>query len=95
MAFGYLLPRRWAISGVTAWGGVFMGGFITLAAFRRFGVAAFSTPEPPYVAGGLIMLLAPLGVSLAGGYIGKRLSDRRSTTKMKADNQYLAADERR
>jgi hypothetical protein len=78
MAFGFLLPGRWAISGVTAWAGIFMGGWLTLAAVRRVGVEALIANEPPYISMGLIMLLAPLAVSLAGGYIGKRLKGRRA-----------------
>jgi len=62
---------------LSAWGGILMGGFIVLMAISRYGSAAFSTQEPPYISVGLIMLFIPLGLTLIGGYIGKLLSQMR------------------
>lgn len=80
---GFLNPNLWMISGLTAWGGLLIGGFITWGAIRRYdrGDAA-SAQEPTNISAGLIMLFLPLTLSLIGGYIGgyigKRLRQRRT-----------------
>jgi len=78
LGIGYFNPRAWIISGLSAWGGVLFGAFLTLAAIRKYGSNAFAAQEPPYISFGLIILLVPLSLGLLGGYIGKSLSIRRA-----------------
>ena len=71
---GFFNPTLWMISGLTACGGVLMGGIITLSSIHRYHGDAFSAQEPPYISAGLVMLFLPLAFSLIGGYVGKLLS---------------------
>ena len=73
-AIGYAHPHGWLIAMVTSWGGVVMGGFIILIAIARYGSEAFDAVEPPYVTSGIIMLIAPLALTFAGGFLGKSFS---------------------
>ncbi len=77
LGIGFFNPELWIIAGLSAWGGIIMGGFIVLMAISRYGNAAFSAQEPPYISVGLIMLFIPLGLTLIGGYIGRLLSQMR------------------
>jgi peptidoglycan/LPS O-acetylase OafA/YrhL len=77
-AIGYFNPGLWVISGLTAWGGVLMGGLITLSAVRQYGGDSFTAKEPPFISVGLIMLILPITFSLIGGYIGKLLAQKRT-----------------
>ena len=79
LGIGYFNPRAWIISGLSAWAGVLMGGFLVIGAIRTHGVNALAAQEPPYIAVGLALLLVPLGLSLLGGHTGKRLSNKRGT----------------
>jgi len=74
VGIGFFNPKMWIISGLTAWGGIFLGGFITLIALPRYGINAFGAQEPPYISAGLIMFFLPVALALTGGYIGKQLS---------------------
>lgn len=74
LGIGFINPELWIIAGLSAWGGILMGGFIVLVSIGRYGSAAFDAQEPPYISAGLIMLFIPLGLTLFGGYIGKLLS---------------------
>ena len=78
-AIGCFNPRAWIVSGLSAWGSVLFGALLVLAAIGRYGSRAFSAQEPPYISAGLVLLLLPLGLSLLGGYAGKRLRNRRTT----------------
>lgn len=71
---GFFNPKLWMISGVTAWGGVLMGGFLTLMAFRKHGADAFNAQEPPYIFVGVMMLILPITLALMGGFLGKILT---------------------
>lgn len=73
LGIGFFNSKAWLISGLTAWGGILMGIFIVFGAIRKYGSDAFGAQEPPYISAGLIMLLLPLGLALAGGYVGKSL----------------------
>ncbi|MGD9564205.1 MAG: hypothetical protein AB7F88_15070 [Pyrinomonadaceae bacterium] len=75
---GYFNPRLWVISGITAWGGVLMGGLLSLRAIRVYGGESFAAKEPPFISVGLIMLIAPLTLSLIGGFIGKLFAQKRT-----------------
>ena len=86
-AIAFFNPTLWVISGLTAWGGVLMGGLITLSAVRRYGGDAFNAQEPPYISSGLIMLLLPITFSLIGGYVGKLFSQRRIKTHKPSRNR--------
>jgi hypothetical protein len=77
LGIGFINPELWIIAGLSAWGGILMGGFIVLMAIGRYGSAAFDAQEPPYISAGLTMLFIPLGLTLIGGYIGKLLSQMR------------------
>ncbi len=77
LGIGFFNPELWIIAGLSAWGGILMGGFIVLMAIARYGSAAFDAQEPPYISAGLIMLFIPLGLTLIGGYIGRLLSQMR------------------
>ena len=77
LGIGFINPELWIIAGLSAWGGILMGGFIVLMALGRYGSAAFDAQEPPYISAGLTMLFVPLGLTLIGGYIGKLLSQMR------------------
>jgi hypothetical protein len=77
LGIGFLNPELWITAGLSAWGGILMGGFIVLMAIGRYGSAAFDAQEPPYISAGLTMLFIPLGLTLIGGYIGKLLSQMR------------------
>jgi hypothetical protein len=72
-AIGLLYPKAWMISGLTAWGAVLFGGFLSIDALRRYGGNAFGAEEPPYIVAGLVITLAPITLSLLGGYLGKLL----------------------
>lgn len=74
LGIGFFHPKWWIIAGLTAWGGIFLGGFIVLMAIGRYGSTAFDAQEPPYISAGLIILFVSLGLALIGGYIGKLLS---------------------
>ena len=74
LGIGFFDRKMWIISGLTAWGGIFLGGFISLAAIGRYGSSAFSAQEPPYISAGLIMIFMPAALALTGGYIGKQLN---------------------
>jgi len=78
LIIGFFDPERWIIAGLSAWGGILMGGFIVLVSIGRYGSAAFDAQEPPYILAGLTMLFIPLGLSLIGGYIGKLLNQMRN-----------------
>ncbi len=77
LGIGFLNPELWIIAGLSAWGGILMGGFIVLMAISKYGSAAFDAQEPPYISAGLAMLFIPPGLTLIGGYIGKLLSQMR------------------
>lgn len=76
LGIGFFNPRRWIIAGLTAWGGVLMGGFIVCAAIRKYESDAFRAQEPPYIAAGLVLLFMPIGLALFGAYIGKLLREK-------------------
>lgn len=84
LGLGFFNPKMWIISGLTAWGGIFLGGFITLIALARYGSNAFAAREPPYISAGLIMIFLPVALALTGGYIGKQLSQIRREDEHKA-----------
>lgn len=81
LGIGFCNPGGWIISGLTGWGGIFMGSLIVFAALRKYGRFAFNAQEPPYISAGLVMLFMPVGLALAGGYIGKLLKQKSSVTK--------------
>jgi hypothetical protein len=74
VAIGYAHPGGWLIAMLISWGGVAMGGFITLMAFARYGAQAFDAVEPPFIISGLVMLFAPIALTLLGGFVGKQFS---------------------
>ena len=78
LGIGYFNPRAWIISGLSAWGSTLFGAFLTFVAIRKYGSDAFAAQEPPYISAGLVMLLVPSCLALLGGYIGRRLSDKRA-----------------
>lgn len=78
LGIGYFNPRAWIISGLSAWGAVLFGAFLTFAAIRRYGSDVFAAQEPPYISAGLVILFVPLSLALLGGYIGKSLSNKRT-----------------
>jgi hypothetical protein len=74
--FGYFNPDGWLIAGLTAWGCVYLGVLSVVAALNSSeNVSAVRFEPPVYV--GLILLFAPLGLALLGGYLGKNLKLRR------------------
>lgn len=79
LAIGYFNPRGWIVSGLSAWGGVTFGTFLVYAAINRYGSNAFAAREPPYILAGLGILLLPLSLALLGGYVGRRLREKRAT----------------
>lgn len=81
VVIGFFNPAWWMTSGITAWGGVLMGGVITLSAIRRYGMEAFGSQEPPHISSGLIMLFFPITFSLTGGYIGRLFGQMRMKTQ--------------
>jgi hypothetical protein len=78
LGIGYLSQNHWFIAGLSSWGGILFGGFLVIAALGRYGTSAFEAKDPPYLSSGLILLLVPIALSLLGGYIGQRLSNRRT-----------------
>ena len=77
LGIGFFNPKMWIISGLTAWGGILLGGFITLVALAKYGSNAFGAREPPFISAGLIMIFLPAALALTGGYIGKQLTQMR------------------
>ena len=77
LIIGFINPKGWWISGFAAWGGILIGGFITINAIKKYGGDAWSANEPPYILSGLALLFFPLGLALVGGYLGKFLRIRR------------------
>jgi len=73
LIIGFINPKGWWISGFAAWGGIFMGGLLTIVAIRKYGLGAFTAEEPPYIHSGLALLILPIGLALSGGYLGKYL----------------------
>ena len=73
VAVGLMNPTRWMVSGLTGWGGILVGGFITFNALRRYGTEIFGADEPPYILAGLAILILPVTFSLFGGYLGKQI----------------------
>jgi hypothetical protein len=78
VGIGYFNSRAWIISGLTAWGSILFGAFLTLASIRKYGRDAFTVQEPPYLSAGLVILFVPLSLALLGGYIGKSLNNKRA-----------------
>lgn len=70
---GYAQPKTWAIALLVAWGGVLMGGFITLVAIVHYGREAFAATQPPFITSGLIILFGSVGATLLGAFFGKLL----------------------
>ncbi len=75
---GFFNPKLWMISGLIAWEGVLMGGFLTLIALRRHGAGAFSAQESPYISVGLMMLFGPIILALLGGFMGRMIREKRA-----------------
>lgn len=86
LAVGWFNPRFWIIAGLSAWGGILMGGLLILASFSKYGTAAFGVQEPPYISAGLMVLFLPLTFSLVGGYVGKLIGQRMAKAKSPASN---------
>ena len=60
LAVGWFNPRFWIIAGLSAWGGILMGGLFVLASLSKYGTAAFDAQEPPYISASLIVLFCRL-----------------------------------
>lgn len=86
LGIGWFNPRFWMIAGLSAWGGILMGGLLVFFALSKYGTAAFDAHEPPYISVGLIMLFLPVTFSLVGGYVGKMIGQRMAKTKNLASN---------
>jgi hypothetical protein len=76
LGIGFLSRDFWLIAGLSAWGAILMGGLLVMVALGRHGSAAFNAQEPPYISSGLLLLFVPIVLSLAGGYLGRKLHAR-------------------
>ncbi len=81
LGIGYFNPRAWIISGLSAWGGLLFGLFLTVSAVSKYGSYAFAAQQPPYISVGLLTLLLPVSLALLGGYVGSRLRRTRTITQ--------------
>ncbi|MDI1241242.1 MAG: hypothetical protein PSX80_04910, partial [bacterium] len=64
LGFGFAFPNVWPLAALIAWGGLLFGGFLLLAALKKYGLEAFAAQEPPSISPGLVLLAAPLGLAL-------------------------------
>ena len=70
---GLQTRQNLVLSAIVASSGILTGLFITVASLGKSGAGGLFTGNPPYLAAGPLLLIAPFLLTLIGGYVGKRI----------------------